>query len=364
MAERPPELPAARRRLFLALSGLLGTGLALGAGLGAGELWARSAKPMPRAQIIRAPVDGKGPGRVVTMLHGEPVWSEPGSEARRQEDCPGPDTVDVLLLGSSIFYGTGYEAHQVMSHVLQERLDARAPGRFCVLNHAQPAFTSRGKLAYAKEVVPQVEPEVVIWELWANEAGGFTKLGDDAYNLTGLVVDDAGYPVWLPFMPAALHHALFHRSRFWEWLTLQYTPKADGAYEASWRELVDETLPTLHDLVTDHGGELALLFVPWLDRPFAQSLAEHGSRKRRGYVWSKQWADAAGVPTWDMAREFGDTPPEDVRHDPCCHYNPTGHQRVGEVLDRIVTTLLDDGEGLQDPAPEPAPGEGAGQEDR
>jgi hypothetical protein len=298
------------------------------------ELLVRVGNPTPRLQVVRGGATPAPDIHQITLLHGEPVWEEPGSEARRNLGCRGAQTRDVLLLGSSILFGTGYEADQVVSHHLQRRLDAAEPGVWCVLNYAQPGFTSRSKLALARELLPTLQPEIVVWEQWVNDPGGFTMLGSDAYNLTRLVTDDEGFPVWGP-LPAALHHRLFRASRLWEYSTLSLAPEWPKASERVWDEVVERTLPELQQLAEAHGVAWSIVYAPPLDRPFVQS-AERSHPNLKGYVRVAAWAEQAGVVELDLATVFGELTPEAVRHDPCCHYNPTGHARVAEALERLV----------------------------
>ena len=103
-----------------------------------------------------------------------------------------------------------------MGQRVQEAVDVAAPG----LVRAQPAqagFTSHGKLA-REAWIPRLKPDVVVWELWTNEPGGFTMIAGDAYNLTGVPVDTEAIPP-RPFLPEAVHHVLFEHSKAWWYAT-------------------------------------------------------------------------------------------------------------------------------------------------
>lgn len=322
----PEPLTPGRRRLFA----LLGMTLTVGVGLGIGELYVRRTRPMPRAQIIRGATETEQPRHDLTFIDGQPIWHELGTEERRNAGCPNEGSYEVLMLGSSIFYGSGYLHDQVMSHYLQQALDAGDDGPWCVLNYGQPAMVSMSKAAVATQAIPQFEPELVLWEMWHNDPGGFVMLGPDAYNITGMVTDEAGYPTFMP-MPAALRRTLFHSSRLFEYASLALTPSRPDAYEHKWHQLRDETLPSVRRLTEAHGGELVMVFTPFLDVPFAQSADNHVD-KYRGYQWMAGWADEAGVRRYDLAEALVDASVEELRHDTCCHYSEAGHRAVGQQL--------------------------------
>lgn len=296
--------------------------------LGLGEAVVRFGDFVPRAQIVRGDA-ATAVGRSLRLAQGHPVWTEEGSEARRRDDCTTDDSYDVLLLGSSIFFGIGMEPGQTMDALMQRRLDD-GDEHVCVHNLAQPAFISGNKWAVAQEVIPSLRPELVLWEVWRNDPGRYTLVDGDAYNVTMLPTSPAGVPHTLP-VPAALNDALFVNSRLYSYATLALGGYDADRYDAAWAALVEETLPALKALVEEHGGELRLVFAPALDRPFEESLELH-AEKLRGYQQVAGWAEEAGVPTLDLAAGLLGLDPEAIRLDPCCHYNDRGHEAVGQVL--------------------------------
>lgn len=303
--------------------------LALGIAAAAGEGFIREARPMPRAQIIRGTTGPTAFQHEITLLDGQPVWSEGGTVERRNDACQTPESYDVLLLGSSIFYGTSYGPDEVMSAHLQAALDAGGDGPWCVHNYGQPAFVSKTKMALATEAIPRLRPELVVWEMWHNDPGGFTMLGPDAYNLTGMALDADGYP-WAWPMPASVHHRLFHASRLYEYAVLALAARPEGTYEAAWRDLLDVTMPRLRALTEAHGGELIVVFTPFLDRPFAESAKPE--QQKRGYAWARRWVEEERVVAHDLAVALSGESVEALRHDTCCHYSAAGHAKVGGHL--------------------------------
>ncbi|MCB9682291.1 MAG: hypothetical protein H6733_12560 [Alphaproteobacteria bacterium] len=316
-----------------------GTVLGLALFAGTAEVAVRLLKPTPRLQVVHGGATLEPGVHQIRVLHGEPVWDEADSAARQDPGC-APGATDVVLLGSSILWGTGYPHDEVVSHYLQA--DLAAQGSWCVRNHAQPAFVGTNKLAVAEDVLPRVEPAVVVWEVWANDAGDYTLIGDDAYNVGTVQTDADGWPVAVPGVPTALHHWLFQHSRAWNYLTLAAVPEAPGAYEATWGRMRDTILPRVLALTEAHHGKLLLVFMPFLDKPFAASVAFERDRLR-GYQWVHAWAEAHGVATIDVAQAFVDRDPVALRNDPCCHYNPAGHEALAALLAPTVRRLGEEG---------------------
>jgi hypothetical protein len=287
----------------------------------------RLVDPTPRLQVVR----GGGQGHhELSMLHGQPVWAEPGTDARIAADCEAPRRA--MLLGSSILYGTGYGPEDSVGQRVQEAVDVAAPDTWCVHNLAQAGFTSHGKLALAKAWIPRLKPDVVVWELWTNEPGGFTMIAGDAYNLTGVPVDTRGYPAAPIPLPEAVHHVLFEHSKAWWYATLTSLSRPRDAAEAAWREVHEDTLPAVAELVAAYGGRLIMLSVPQLDRPFALSADEPYWQ----YAPVRAWAEREGHEYAVLAEALRDEDHEALRHDPCCHYNREGQQRVGRVIAELL----------------------------
>lgn len=306
----------------------------------AGEAVFRLGHFPPRTQIIRGSLTPRPDAMHLRVIDGQPVWEEPGTAERHDDACQTPDSYDVLLLGSSIFYGTSHGPDEVLSAVMKRAL-ADADRTVCIHNYAQPAMVSASKYALATEAIPRLKPELVIWELWRNDPGSFTLIGEDAYNVSFVPTNRNGMPHTLP-LPVALNDALFVRSAFYEYATLALSGYDSETYTVRWRALIDETLTDLKALTEAHGGELRLAFVPMLDVPFAESVTIHRT-KLRGYQWTATWAEEQGVPTLDLAEALVGEDVEALRNDPCCHYNAAGHQRVGEVLAAWVREALAEG---------------------
>lgn len=296
----------------------------------AGEVAIRAFSPHPRAQVVR----GAGPrGMNIEVVDGEPIWSHSGSAPRYAADCEAPH--HALILGSSILFGSGLSPEQALQTPLKRRLG----DDWCVHNHAQPAFTARGKLAAGKAALAVHDIDVIVFEVWTNDPGGFTMLGEDAYNLTGFTLGEDGYPHLLP-APAALDRWLFHHSALWEFATLAVAPTwDDGGYEVRWEEVLNEVLPSLAALADAEGARLLLVTAPALDRSFASSVAD----PLRSYLWVRWWAGEHGIAVLDLAALLDPTPVAEIAADSCCHYNAAGHELLAEKLEAPIRAALSPG---------------------
>jgi hypothetical protein len=310
-------------------------GISLGLALFAvtAEAAVRYGRPMPRGQIIRS--TGKSTiAKTMRVTHGQPVWEEMGTKARHNLGCDAPDATHVALFGTSITFGTGYKAPEVLIAFLQQKLDAAEPGAWCVHNFAQPAFAGSNKLALAEEVLPELKPDVVLWESW-NDHTRYTVVGKDAYNISALRTGDDGYP-WLLPLPGPLNRWLFQNSRAYEYGTMALSPQAEGGEQGQWDRYMSGLLPRLIELTEGAGMELVMYMPAPLDRPFAASSDEHPLYVQR----AADWADERGVESRFLADALRDWDHVELRHDPCCHLNPKGHEVVAEVM---AGWLLDGG---------------------
>lgn len=299
--------------------------LSLLAGFGVGELAMRGVDPPPRVQIIRPWAVG-----AMREVRGVPVY-EVGPEYAplRAEGCEaekGPEARSIVLVGDSIVF-SGPERN--VATFLTRELEARG-GRWCVHNLAQPGFIADQKRALVEEAVLARPPELVLWQLWADQ-GQSTRVGGSLYMVPSHVLDASGTPV-LPGVPVpdALNRLLFRSSRLWE-----HTVLAFGS--------VPETLPR-HGLqhveaatrtALGVGADVIWLDFPALSQPFADSAAEvSATRDEREAV-----AAALGVPIVGVAAAL-DARGQDhlaLRRDPCCHYNPEGEAQVAAVLADVVS---------------------------
>lgn len=313
------------------------------------ELAVRALDPEPGGQVVR-PRQGTRGIHGFRVVDGEPLWTHEGSGPRQDPGC-GPDARSVLLLGSSILWGTGVSAEEAVSARLQERLDP-SHRAVCVRNHAQPAYVGSNKLVEARDLIPRLRPAVVVWEVWTSDPASYVVVDGVAFNVGQSPVDEDGFPVLLPGVPRSVHHFLFRRSALWQFAHMAQLRHDSAVYEARWRSHLAERMPEVARLVEEVGGTLLLVFAPPLDRPFA-AFAEEVVRKKRGYWWTREWADGAGVPWVDVATELAGRDVEALRLDPCCHFDPEGHDALAALLAPRIEGLLSSPSAAPSPPPPP-----------
>lgn len=318
-ASRPATSTAGRSRLFAFISVCIGLTL----GLGAGELWVRREKPRPPIQIVR--------GQNLHTIGDVPVWE--WSTDREPRACAEahPERLRILFLGSSITHGFSMPAEAAFTHALEERLNAARPNPgFCVMNFAQPGFTSQQKLAVGSVEIPRYRPALVLWEGW-NEFGNFVVLGDGAYELRYYVRRADGFPGIIG-VPDSINRFLFLNSRLYEYLTLRI-----GEQD----ETIDEQGPARNRLerlvkITDSvGARLAVYDCPRLDRPFREPPSPLSNGLMEDFVRVHK------VPLYSLRRELIDQDYLKLRIDDCCHFSIEGHRVLVTVFERIVLELID-----------------------
>jgi hypothetical protein len=316
----PSELriPEGRARAYAALSILFG----LTAGFGAAEGWARVADPRPPFQVVRE--------NDLHLVGDVPVWESSTDRLPRACAEAHPERLRVMFLGTSVTYGWSLPASDAFTFALQERLNADRPDPgFCVMNFAQPGYTSAQKAAVGGVEIPRYHPAVVLWESW-HEAGTWRLVDGAAYDLCGAALRDDGLPA-IAGVPTALNHLLLLRSRFWRYLTLKFAERSteDDRLEVRRRfESVVQTSRASH-------AALGVYLSPPLYQPFEASVG----------IWDHvvvaRAAGEDGVPVYSLARALAGQDYLALRRDPCCHFNAAGHRAIVPIIERIVLDLLD-----------------------
>lgn len=265
-------------------------------------------KPSARTQII-APQQGLE----LLDLAGGRTWRPSKAGPWENRECEAPDRV--LVLGSSILYGSGYEYPETWTAQVD------LPGT-CIHNFAVPAYGLPHKLARLEEELA-LDPRLVVWEVWANDANDFVWVGDRGYSLVpGTPLDPLGVPDAFG-IPPYLNGLLFH-SRAYEALALSSVKPRH----------VRHSFATGLDRVLAHVGDRDLLLVlpPVLDKPFAESV-EHPTDFGRQ---ARRWAEGRDVRVVDLAELLIDEDVEALRLDPCCHYSAAGHAVIAERLGPLL----------------------------
>lgn len=309
------------------------------------EVGMRLLDPPMRAQMIRA-----GPDLELRNVEGVPLWRGLAqSPARWNLSCRDahPDARGVVFVGSSILAGVALEAEQTLSAALQRRFDADPPAGppLCMHNLSQPAFAFDQKLAVTQQVLPQLSPAVLVWELWGTDTARYVWVGDAAMRSGALETGPDGLPNPLR-LPTTLNAWLLSWSR--TWLQVDVGLSRSGARQAGqdWDEIFEQGMPRVLDLARRHGAQVLLLAAPPLDRSFRASLAENPPQVRLGRALAEQHDDVHFLRIEGL---LADDDFEALRLDPCCHYVEAGHSRIAETLDPHLRALLGDRSARPDP---------------
>lgn len=312
--------------------------LVLAATAAVSEVILRLVNPTPRVQIIRSKRPGVE-GWDFAMLGDQPTWREEGTAARRNEDCPHPGSVDVLLIGTSITFGTGLKADEPFPHLMQRQLDGEAPGRWCVLNLAQPGYVGSNKLAELPAALDRFHPALVLWEVWGNDPDRYTMVGPDAFAFKDLRVGADGLPWVLP-VPNPVHGWLFERSRLYQYATIALDGRVDDGLER-WRAWSDDRMEAVYADVTASGARLALYAPTPLYKP-PEALADHPDQAMTA---ARTWGAAHDVPVFLFAEALRGSDPAEIALHRDGHLNALGHARVAPLMRQWMVSLV--------PEPEP-----------
>lgn len=287
-----------------------------------GEVAVRVLAPRPRSQVIR-----EGAVELYEASDGGPSWRS--VQHNPEPDCQ-PGDRRVLLLGSSILYGSGLGRRE---DVVSARLEALVDG-ICVDNRAEPAFGMREKIAVGERALAEARPDLVYVEVWQNDDAAHRRVGDSIYDTRGFDADPNGIPRFSS-VPEGLAPLLL-RSRLYEYAVLALAPEPPGDIARRWDERVVAPLGVFAARLRDQGVPVVLLEMPPLDRPFRESVARPFISYARLYPLERD-----GLPVVDVAAWLVDERPEELRVDACCHYAAAGHQRLAEHLALDIASRLD-----------------------
>jgi hypothetical protein len=308
--------------------------LGLFLGLVVAEIWSRTARWTPRSQIVR--------GHCLHSEDGIPVWgceSDPNDLRRLNRACVDehPERIRILFFGSSITYGSGVLAEETFTTALQSRLNrARPKPGFCILNFARPGFQFEQKYAVARREVARYRPALIMWESWT-EIRQYRIIGDTAYGISDYQLRPDGF-IGVAGVPDWLNRLLFLHSRLYEQLALGYGERATNGLSEREAEtqFVNERLIEVVRLAESVGAKLVIYVAPYLDRPFAESVASPSPSESILLEFSQ----TRGIPSYSLASELMDRDYVDLRLDPCCHYNPAGHEALVPVMERVILKQL------------------------
>lgn len=317
--------PAARRWAIRVTFVLLG----LAAAFGFAEIVCRRYKPSAGVQIVAA-----RDGLEYWIADGVPLWRENTRTDQPNESCPQrhPGAIRIEIFGPSIFWGSGLSSNEPsFPALLQKKLDAAAPGSFCVLNFSQQGYHWSQDASLARDLIPRYRPALVFWSVWAADPFPFTVLGARAYDLSLLPVGADGYPRAVP-VPALLNRVIFRNSRFYEYATLKLlrlmSPWPDT--HPLWERAIEHDLRGTVRLSRRFGATLVPVFCPRLDRPFA----EWGSAPdAESYVPDVEEAiRSERIPEIRLGDLLRGRDYRDLRLDSCCHFNEAGHEALADIF--------------------------------
>lgn len=312
-----------------------------------GEGLMRALDPTPRAQIVRHGVNVD-----LQERHGVPIWWSPETERFWDLDCVKrhPDAPRVMLLGDSIFRGVMVDEARNFSTLVKQQAEAAVGGPVCVMNVSEPGWSFQQSEAIARDLVPELKPDLFILEMWTNLPEYYDRVGDAAYRF-GPVVRGSGNRPHL--FEGAVDDWLFQRSRLWEYTTLALARNQRAAeVDELWGAFLFDEVSPLMEAVIVGGADVLVLATPPLHQPFSATLAERQAalvtedevgmvgNMGRAYAMAEAWTQLSGGAWIDLARELEAEPVELVRLDTCCHFNARGHEAIAGVVGPWVVGRL------------------------
>jgi hypothetical protein len=297
--------------------------------LGAVELWARGAAPT-RVQKFYSAEEYQ-----LEIIDGVPTWKQNPQESalRWNLDCfrERPEAPRVAIMGSSILYGVRLEYEDSLGPQLSQHIQEDLGEEPCITNLSEAGFTFQTQWARAQAELPQIKPDVLIWEIWSNSPMEFRVLGEDAYNFGRLELDSLGFPNPLGLSPG-INHTLLEYSGLWRYLVLGSTDETQVRSSTVWETFVNRELTMLIDWTEAEGIDLILVFCPSLNDDF-DAVAE---RSEASYGYAERLGIERGLSMVYLAREFSGLDPVPLRLDPCCHFNSVGMAEVSERVAPLV----------------------------
>lgn len=292
------------------------------------EVLVRLVNPTPRAQVIHSQRPGELTGLPVVVRHGQPTWEQDGTVERHHDACEAPPGHRVVIFGTSISFGISLPPADALGARLEGVLNAAGQGAWCVHNYAQPAYTGSTKLALAEDVVPRLQPDLIVWEVWGNEGDRYTEVGDDWYNFHGRRLDEAG----LPYIgvPATVNAGFFRHSALYRYGLLALAPTG-VTLELTRRDLDTRYLPLLDAQLRQTPAPDVFFLPMFFDRPLLPQIDDEPVEFR----WIREFGARGGMPFVSLAEAWRDEDRTPLAID-SCHWSPAGSQRAAEVLAPVI----------------------------
>lgn len=318
----------APRHLKFALGAVLVGGIG-GALLAEAVLWLWD--PPLRVQRVQAG------GHVRMHGHGADVYwvNEAPHAARIRAGCPdGAAGPRVLLVGSSILYGSGLTPQESSGPLLRAALAERGLPDACVINASEPGANFATELAYirAEHTAPAA---LLVWELWGTSRFTYVRSGGSAYNMGDLETGPDGLPD--PWRLGGLNRLLMRVSGWYARAAIAAAPAPPPAAGLDlWTPFAAQAVPAMLEEARARGSRLLVVSFPALDRPFAAQR----DQIEISYRPVLDAVEAAGAATLELDRALEGHRLEDIRRDTCCHYNPHGLGVVNGLIADAGAPLL------------------------
>lgn len=279
--------------------------------------------------------------------------------ARGQRDGPlaRARAADLRLLaaGDSFTFGIGVEDEERWSEVLEARLSRRLAGQatVSVYNAGVPGYSATQIRQVVEEIVPALEPQVVLLGAYANsywrtttpyELLGGTLVSSRVSSYVevspeGDLIASAFEPGWLRRLDVALKrflhvgaHALSAVNRFEHWPRMSARPLDEASVRRDYRPAQEE-IAAIHRFVQERGAALVLVAINGqqtdgsfleVERLYNDILRE--TAEREGIVFVEAMPE--------LARRADGRPIFRFEHD--LHWTPAAHAVLAELLDRKI----------------------------
>lgn len=296
------------------------------------ELGTRWVRPRPPQQVI----DVHSPRLRVDEQGEIPVWSLRGQPyPRTWGDCAAEGGSRLAFAGDSVFTVVvgGARGDFPFPHRLAERWVAEGAGR-CAIDLSVPGFGPEQQLAVLQREHERRPLSGVVVGVFKT-TGAWTRAGRYWMRVDGMARTSTGRPGPGLWLPDRAHVWLLAHSALWRQFSLVRASRgaADRADEGE-RQRGYEALR-----VWASSEGVSRIWTLW--PPLDDAFAAHGAGRSPRQAWmdrlGQRWRDQGEAVIW-VAELMGDVLVEEVRGDPCCHYNAHGHReladRLGPVLDR------------------------------
>ena len=280
---------------------------------------------------------------ITEEINGEPFWYFEGRDwnsfhGRGAEPVKVKPDLRIVWIGNSIIFGSGVEVKDTFIEKIAGKMSAGGESVEGV-NLAVPGYNLTNCKIALKRALPKLESDLLIVGLW--DGGMYnTKLIDGVlYSADVEVIADQKIINTLPFDVEDVAR-LARVSRVFGMVTTAFGVLGFDYQKRS----ISNTDKMLRDLdeIKQLAGKLnialKLLWLPPLDRPFEVQLKDPNPKlnskviKVVHFEAVKKYAAQNQIPLLDLRQLLLDLNVEDIRLDPCCHYNEKGHDIISKRL--------------------------------